>query len=63
MGPEFDKGSKIIDRLPDYLVSLLQQMNGFIQYDGGLQVRGVCKEPISEWMYQIDCILMIVFLR
>ena len=46
-GPEFDERSKIIEKLPDNLISLLRQINGFIQYDGGLHLRGVCNEP--EW--------------
>ena len=46
-GPEFDEGSKIIKKLPDNLVSLLSQIDGFIQYGGGLHLRGVCHEP--EW--------------
>ena len=46
-GSEFDESSKIIEKLPDNLVSLLKQINGFIQYGGGLHLRGVCNEP--EW--------------
>ena len=46
-GPEFDSDSRILNCLPQNLTSLLKQVNGFIQYDGGLHVRGVCKEP--EW--------------
>ena len=46
-GTEFDESSKIIEKLPDNLVSLLKQINGFIQYGGGLHLRGVCNEP--EW--------------
>ncbi|WP_374569517.1 hypothetical protein [Ideonella sp.] len=33
--------------LPDNLVGLLRQINGFILFGGGLHVRGVCEEP--EW--------------
>lgn len=46
-GPEFDETSKIIEKLPDNLVSLLKQINGFIQYSGGFHLRGVCSEP--QW--------------
>jgi hypothetical protein len=46
-GPEFDETSNIIEILPDNLVSLLRQINGFVQYGGGLHLRGVCNEP--EW--------------
>ncbi|MCG8010055.1 MAG: hypothetical protein N0C81_20725 [Candidatus Thiodiazotropha lotti] len=46
-GPEFDESSKIIKALPDNLVSLLKQINGFVQFGGGLHLRGVCNEP--EW--------------
>lgn len=44
-GPDFDESSKIVERLPDNLVSLLKQINGFIQFGGGLHVRGVCDGP------------------
>lgn len=46
-GPEFDESSNVIENLPDNLVSLLRQINGFVQYGGGLHLRGVCNEP--EW--------------
>lgn len=46
------KGPKIDDReifslLPDYLVSLYKQMNGFIIYKGGFHLFGACLTP--EW--------------
>ena len=44
-GPVFDEGSQILDLLPDNLVELLRQINGFIMYGGGIHVRGVCSEP------------------
>ena len=36
-----------LKRLPDNLQVLLNSVNGFIQYGGGLHVRGLVKEP--EW--------------
>ncbi len=33
--------------VPAALKSLLEQINGFIQYHGGLHVRGICRQP--EW--------------
>jgi hypothetical protein len=44
-GPDFDERSPILDMLPDNLAGLLRQINGFIMYEGGLHVRGVCLEP------------------
>ncbi len=44
VGPPVDD-STILDRLPVDLASILGQMNGFIQYAGGLHVRGACREP------------------
>jgi hypothetical protein len=44
-GPEFDTNSPVIDVLPENLIALLKQINGFIQYAGGLHVRGVCEKP------------------
>lgn len=38
---------ELLDRLPANLVELLRQVNGFVQYHGGLHVRGACREP--EW--------------
>jgi len=43
-------GSRIDDeellvRLPSNLAGLLRQVNGFIQFHGGLHVRGACREP------------------
>lgn len=46
-GPKFDETKNIIEKLPENLVSLLRQINGFVQYGGGLHLRGVCNEP--EW--------------
>ncbi|MBK8257843.1 MAG: hypothetical protein IPK82_34895 [Polyangiaceae bacterium] len=45
VGPAFDGGSVLLDLLPDNLVGLLRQINGFILFDGGLHVRGVCSSP------------------
>ncbi len=33
--------------IPEELKSLLDQINGFIQYHGGLHIRGICENP--EW--------------
>ena len=45
-GPPIDD-SEILARLPSNLAGLLNQINGFIQYGGGLHVRGACRGP--EW--------------
>lgn len=45
-GPPLDDG-EVLDRLPANLVKLLRQINGFIQFHGGLHVRGACREP--DW--------------
>ncbi len=37
----------LLDRLPANLAGLLRQVNGFIQFHGGLHVRGACYEP--DW--------------
>ena len=37
----------VLARLPEALARLLQQLNGFVAYAGGLHVRGVCAAP--EW--------------
>src|SRR5262249_39670927 len=47
VGPAFEEGSLLIPALPDNLVGLLRQINGFILFEGGLHVRGVCADP--EW--------------
>lgn len=47
VGPSFEEAAAVIAMLPDNLAHLLRQINGFILYDGGLHVRGVCDEP--EW--------------
>lgn len=46
-GPSFEEGAAIVASLPDNLVSLLRQLNGFILFEGGLHVRGVCQSP--DW--------------
>ena len=43
-GPPIDD-TEIHSRLPDDLRNLLSQLNGFIQFHGGLHVRGACKAP------------------
>jgi hypothetical protein len=35
----------ILSRLPASLSGLLRQINGFVQFHGGLHVRGACREP------------------
>src|SRR5436190_17613681 len=45
-GPAVDD-LELFRRLPGELVRLLQQQNGFIQYHGGLHVRGACRTP--QW--------------
>jgi hypothetical protein len=44
VGPPIDD-AELLARLPKNLAGLLQQINGFIQYKGGLHVRGACLEP------------------
>ena len=46
-GPPFEEDAAVIASLPDNLVGLLRQLNGFILFEGGLHVRGVCQSP--EW--------------
>jgi hypothetical protein len=43
-GPAIDDPA-LLDQLPKSLANLLEQTNGFIQYHGGLHVRGACKAP------------------
>jgi hypothetical protein len=43
-GPPIDDGD-LLSTLPANLASLLQQLNGFIQFHGGLHMRGACLEP------------------
>ena len=54
VGPEIDD-QKLLEKLPKDLAKLLSQVNGFIQFHGGLHVRGVCTSPTwhslrSAWM-------------
>lgn len=53
-GPEFEADPPFIGALPTNLVDLLRQINGFVQFGGGLHVRGICDKPtwhsISEMM-------------
>ena len=44
-GPEFEASSPLISALPTNLVDLLRQINGFVQFGGGLHVRGICGTP------------------
>ena len=44
-GPEIGD-EEILTVLPSNLAALLKQMNGFIQYHGGLHVFGACKSPL-----------------
>jgi hypothetical protein len=43
-GPPLDD-EDLLARLPSNLAGLLRQLNGFIQFHGGLHVRGACREP------------------
>jgi hypothetical protein len=43
-GPAIDD-PEVLDQLPKELADLLQQYNGFIQFHGGLHVRGACLAP------------------
>lgn len=45
-GPPIDDPA-ILEQLPKSLVSLLRSLNGFVQFGGGLHVRGACVEP--DW--------------
>jgi len=45
-GPGIDD-PETLGRLPRPLRGLLEQINGFIQFHGGLHVRGACSEP--DW--------------
>lgn len=44
-GPEIDLPESFISRLPSNLVGLLKQINGYVQFHGGLHVRGLCTAP------------------
>ena len=44
VGPPIDDG-EILAKIPANLAGLLQQLNGFIQFHGGLHVRGACRQP------------------
>ena len=44
VGPPIDDG-EILGKIPAGLAGLLQQLNGFIQFHGGLHVRGACRQP------------------
>jgi hypothetical protein len=43
-GPPIDDPD-VLDQLPKGLRALLEETNGFVQYHGGLHVRGACKTP------------------
>ena len=45
-GPRLTDGDLLV-RLPANLAGLLPQINGFIQFHGGLPVHGACHEP--DW--------------
>lgn len=45
-GPPSDDAA-LLAQLPENLAALLGSVNGFIQYGGGLHVRGACLKP--EW--------------
>jgi len=44
VGPPIDDG-EILAKVPGDLAGLLRQLNGFIQFHGGLHVRGACRQP------------------
>jgi hypothetical protein len=44
VGPPLDDG-EILAQIPANLAGLLQQLNGFIQFHGGLHIRGACRQP------------------
>lgn len=46
LGPRLDD-LELLDHAPDGLVALLSSLNGFVQFGGGLHVRGACSGP--EW--------------
>jgi hypothetical protein len=46
MGPPVDD-QELVPLLPPELRSLLEQVNGFVQFGGGLHIRGACRDP--EW--------------
>lgn len=46
IGPPLDD-QKLLEKLPSELAGLLEQINGFILFHGGLHVRGACKSP--DW--------------
>lgn len=53
-GPTFEEGASVVATLPQSLVSLLRQINGFVLFSGGLHVRGVCSAP--EW-HSLDSVM------
>jgi hypothetical protein len=44
-GPPIERDSEILATLPSNLEAVLEQINGFILFEGGLHVRGVCTDP------------------
>jgi hypothetical protein len=44
VGPPLDD-EDVMQRLPADFVGLLRQFNGFIQFHGGLHIRGACRGP------------------
>jgi hypothetical protein len=46
VGPAIDD-DRTLARLPPGLAGLLRQLNGFVQFGGGLHVRGACRRP--DW--------------
>src|SRR5436190_11238258 len=43
-GPPADD-KELLDQLPPDLAGLLKQLDGFVQFSGGLHVRGACRTP------------------
>lgn len=51
-GPEIDTRTLLIN-LPDDYRNLLEQLNGFVQFFGGLHIRGVCSEPLWHSLHVV----------
>jgi hypothetical protein len=44
-GSAIDEDPSFVARLPSDLIALLKQINGYVQFKGGLHVRGLCASP------------------
>jgi hypothetical protein len=45
VGPDADD-REVLERVPEDLRRLLEQVNGLVAFDGGLHIRGAVKEPL-----------------